>query len=264
MENNILIIVEGAKTESAFFKKLLGVFNQKFEIYCFGTNIYALYKKMKDIGFNGDLKAVLIELHPDQRELLSKRFAYTYLVFDCDVHHPKKDDSRCIEKIIADNFSKLIEMADYFVDETDPSVGKLYINYPMMESYRDCDIFFDKNYKSSMVAFHNIISYKSDVGKRRLSSIHVDSYTEKQFSLLVLQNIYKLNLILAGKWDKPNYEEYLKQSNTKRILLAEQDIAKKLEALSVINTSLFIISDFFGNRDGFYDKLTIKKNNFSK
>lgn len=127
MESNILIIVEGARTEPAFFNRLLGVFDQNFEIYCFGTNIYTLYKRMKEIEFNGDLKSVLIELHPEQRELLSKKFAYTYLVFDCDVHHPKKEDIRCIEEIIADNFSKLREMAEYFVDETDPSVGSFIL-----------------------------------------------------------------------------------------------------------------------------------------
>ena len=212
---------------------------------------------MKEIDFNGDLKSVLIELHPEQRELLSKKFAYTYLVFDCDVHHPKKEDIRCIEEIIADNFSKLREMAEYFVDETDPSVGKLYINYPMMESYRDCDDFFDENYKSTMVSLPAILSYKKDVGKRKLSRVRVDSYTEKQFSLLVLQNIYKLNVILTDTWSKLSYEEYLIQSSAKRILLAEQDIAKRSKMLSVINTSIFILSDYFGNRDGFYDKLKI-------
>lgn len=257
MESNILIIVEGARTEPAFFNRLLGVFDQNFEIYCLGTNIYTLYKRMKEIEFNGDLKSVLIELHPEQRELLSKKFAYTYLVFDCDVHHPKKEDIRCIEEIIADNFSKLREMAEYFVDETDPSVGKLYINYPMMESYRDCDDFFDENYKSTMVSLPAILSYKKDVGKRKLSRVRVDSYTEKQFSLLVLQNIYKLNVILTDTWSKLSYEEYLIQSSAKRILLAEQDIAKRSKMLSVINTSIFILSDYFGNRDGCYDKLKI-------
>lgn len=257
MESNILIIVEGEKTEPAFFNRLMSEFDQNFEIYCMGTNIYTLYKKMKEIEFNGDLKSILIELHPNQRAVLSKKFAYTYLVFDCDVHHSKKQDLRCIEEIIADNFPKLIEMAEYFVDETDPSVGKLYINYPMMESYRDCDNFFDENYQSTMVALPAILSYKKDVGKRKLSCVRIDSYTEKQFSSLVLQNIFKLNTIITGVWNKPSYEEYLLQSNTKRILLAEQAIAKRLEALSVINTSLFIISDYFGNRDGFYDKLII-------
>lgn len=257
MESNILIVVEGAKTEPAFFKRLLHIFGLNFQIYCLGTNIYTLYRRMKEIEFNGDLKSVLIELHPDQRELLSKKFAYTYLVFDCDVHHPKKNDCRCIEEIISDNFTKLKELVEYFVDETDPTVGKLYINYPMMESYRDCDYFFDEKYKSTMVSLPAILSYKKDVGKRKLSRVRVDSYTEKQFSLLVLQNIYKLNVILTDTWSKLSYEEYLIQSSAKRILLAEQDIAKRSKMLSVINTSIFILSDYFGNRDGFYDKLKI-------
>ncbi len=43
-------------------------------------------------------------------------------------------------------------MVNYFVDETDPSIGKLYINYPMMESYRDCDTFFEEDYLLSQKA----------------------------------------------------------------------------------------------------------------
>lgn len=30
-------------------------------------NIYSLYKKLKEIDFNGDLKDMLIEMHPDKK-----------------------------------------------------------------------------------------------------------------------------------------------------------------------------------------------------
>ena len=73
MESNILIIVEGARTEPAFFNRLLGVFDQNFEIYCFGTNIYTLYKRMKEIEFNGDLKSVLIELQSGAKGVIVKK-----------------------------------------------------------------------------------------------------------------------------------------------------------------------------------------------
>ena len=43
MESNILIIVEGLKTEPNFFKRLSDVFGLKFDIYCLETNIYSLY-----------------------------------------------------------------------------------------------------------------------------------------------------------------------------------------------------------------------------
>lgn len=258
MESNILIIVEGAKTEPQFFNQLSKVFNQKFEIYYLGTNIYTLYKRMKEIDFNGDLKSILIEIHPEKREMLSKKFAYTYLIFDCDVHHPKKDDKRSLDSIVMENFNKLSEMSEYFVDETDPSIGKLYINYPMMESFRDCDEFFDEQYSSASVAITELSTYKSRVAKRKICSIHVDQYTRSQFTLLILQNIYKLNKILFNLWDKFSYEEYQNYSNTKTILLKERELVEKNKTLSVINTSLFIITDFYGNRNGFYDSLKIE------
>lgn len=138
MESNILIIVEGSKTEPNFFNRLSNVFGLKFDIYCLETNIYSLYKKMKEINFNGDIKDILSEIHPDKKEMLSKKFAYTYLIFDCDAHHSRKNESRTQEEIVLDNLAKLSEMAKYFVDETDPSIGKLYINYPTKKVHT-CD-----------------------------------------------------------------------------------------------------------------------------
>ena len=70
MESNILIIVEGSKTEPNLFNRLSDVFGLKFDIYCLETNIYSLYKKMKEIDFNGDIKDVLSEIHPNKKEML--------------------------------------------------------------------------------------------------------------------------------------------------------------------------------------------------
>ena len=257
MEINILIVVEGNKTEAKFFNSLSKAFNQKFDIYCLGTNIYSLYKRMKEIDFNGDLKDVLAEIHPDQKDILSKKFAYIYLIFDCDAHHPKKNDVRRIDKIVLENIQKLREMAEYFVDETDPTIGKLYINYPMMESYRDCDEFFEDKYSNAIVALTELSNYKSYVANRRICRIHIDQYTKKQFVLLILQNIYKLNKIHNDSWGKLNYEEYRKYSGTNKILSRQQELIERTDSISVINTSLFMITDFYGNKKGFYDSLSL-------
>lgn len=257
MEVNILIIVEGSKTEPNFFNRLSDVFGLKFDIYCLETNIYSLYKKMKEIDFNGDIKDVLSEIHQDKKEMLSKKFAYTYLIFDCDAHHSRKNESRTQEEIVLDNLAKLSEMAKYFVDETDPSIGKLYINYPMMESYRDCDTFFEEDYASAKVSIEELSTYKNRVAKKKLSSIHVDKYTKEQFSSLILQNLYKLNIIHHKIWGKPNYDTYLKCSDSECILSEEKNLIVNEKFLSVINTSLFMITDFYGNRNGFYDGLKL-------
>ncbi len=95
-------------------------------------------------------------------------------------------------------------MTDYFVDETDPTVGKLYVNYPMMESYRDCDDFFDPGYAERKVALEDMSSCKSLVATRKLCRVHAKSFTRNQFSLLILQNLYKLNKIHHESWRVPS------------------------------------------------------------
>ena len=258
MEKNVLFVVEGARVESGFFKRLAGEFSLNFDIYCLGANIYSLYKKMKEMEFLGNLKDVLADIHPEQKEILSKSFTYTYLIFDCDAHHAKKEETRAIQDIIADNFVQLEEMAAYFTDETDPTIGKLYINYPMMESFRDCDDFFDNNYENAVVKIDEINDYKQIVAGRKLCKAHVDKFTKVNFEALILQNIFKLNKISMGDWVKPNYTDYREESQADKILKKEKALADSHNILSVLNTSFFMIVDYFGNKNGFYDALVLK------
>ena len=134
-----------------------------------------------------------------------------------------------------------------------------YINYPMMESYRDCDDYFENEYASAIVSILKLSSYKNYVAKKKLCSKHIDKYTKEQFSLLILQNLYKLNLIFGQKWNKPNYKEYSSYSDSANILSEERKLATKDKILYVINTSLFMITDYFGNRNGFYEGLNLQK-----
>lgn len=210
---------------------------------------------MKEIDFNGDIKSILAKIHPEQKDLLSLKFAYTYLIFDCDAHHPKAQEKRSQQEIVLENLTKLKEMTNYFVDETDPTVGKLCVNYPMMESYRDCDDFFDPNYAKRSVTLEDMPSYKSIVSSRKLCSIHVKSFTERQFSLLTLQNLCKLNKIHHGNWRVPPYSFYLEDSSQAKILAHQRNLVEEKGRMSVLNTSLFFAADYFGNRDGFHDRL---------
>ena len=255
MPANILIVVEGQKTEPIFFKRIAEVFHLDFNIYCLRTNIYTLYTRMKAYDFSADIKDILAELHPDERENLSKKFAYTYLIFDCDAHHPKKHDKRKTIDVLHDNFDRLEKMADYFVDETDPAIGKLYINYPMMESFRDCDSFFDAHYQLAEVRIEDVSIYKQIVGSKKLCRLHVDKFERKHFDSLILQNLHKLSMIHSNRWIKPDYKSYLRISDSKMLLSKEQELIQSKNVISVINTSLFLIVDYFGNKNSFYDEL---------
>ena len=260
MEGNILVIVEGEKTETRFFERLAEVFGLKFNIYCFATNIYTLYKKMKDVDFNANIKDILLEKEKDSKniEILSKKFAYTYLVFDCDLHHTNKGERRSHKETMIENMKELSEMAKYFVDETDPSIGKLCINYPMMESYRDSNDFFEEEYAKRTAKIDKIKNYKNIVSTRKICKCHINKMTNEQFSLLILQNLFKLNFILKDKWEKHEYSIYLHELDSLRILNKQNELVTKFDFLSVLNSSLFLIVDYFGNRNGFYEKLEYK------
>ena len=53
-----LIVVEGGRLEPRFFNRLKDIFGLNLDIYCLEYNIYLLYKKMKEMGFNSNLKDV--------------------------------------------------------------------------------------------------------------------------------------------------------------------------------------------------------------
>ena len=68
-----------------------------------------------------------------------------------------------------------------------------------------------------------------------------------------------MNYINSNKWEMPSYERYLKDSNTLNLLLKEKEIINDKKYISVLNTSLFLVVDYFGDRDGFYSKLLNEK-----
>lgn len=127
MTKQILIIAEGARAEKNFLNSMKAAFQFDHTFCCLRGNIYLLYKRMKKAEFNADVKSIFLELHPEYGEKLQGRFAYTYLIFDMDPHNRERDDERTIDEVVKDNCIALREMADYFVDETDPTIGKLYV-----------------------------------------------------------------------------------------------------------------------------------------
>lgn len=261
-KTKIILIVEGKKTEPMVFSRLAEVFDLDCEIHCFATNIYDLYRRMKAYDFAADIRDVLKEKHQDQKGILSLDFAYTYLIFDCDLHHSKKGEKRNAKDIALDNLDVLQEMASYFTNETDPSIGKLYINYPMMESFRDADDFFDPSYESRCVSLPKIPQYKNEVANRKLCRLHPDHFEKWHFEGLILQNLQKWHKICHQTWEKPEYSKYLQDPSFLALLGKQKRSIEEEEILWVINTSLFLVLDYFGNKNGFYDSLSLSKEPF--
>ena len=276
-KTNILFIVEGERLEPEVINRMAEVYGLRCDISSVCTNIHILYHQLKQDDGYSDVIPVLREilrsrlaslekLSPSseqkhkisrtQEDLakLERSFASVYLVFDSELQHRSNDTLAPLD-VIEKNFAKLKEMLEFFDNETDQ--GKLYVNYPMMESYRDCDNFFDEGYRDRLVSLDILFGrtpakgYKSLVASRKLANIRNRHISQEQFNRLTCMNVFKLNWMKHHLWQKPNYDEFLKISRQENILELEHYSCRSLNAVAVLNTLLFFIIDYKG-RD-FYD-----------
>ena len=273
---NILFIVEGKKLEPEIIERMIHVYGLKCVITSVCTNIHAIYQTLKkDDGFSDIipvLKEFFIEeieklesgvLKKGQRDQLDQaktdlkklngKFAYRYLVFDSELQHGEFDASVSREEQIEKNCNELKDMLEFFNNESDQ--GKLYVNYPMMESYRDCDAFFDEGYKDRMVALDVLFAgkYKEQVGKRKLSNVRTEKIGKEDFDQLIRMNVFKLNRISTENWMRMKYDDFIVHSDQQSILSAEQNFMAKENAIAILNTLLFFTLDYYG-RD-FYNTM---------
>ncbi|MBR5549399.1 MAG: hypothetical protein IKU71_06685 [Kiritimatiellae bacterium] len=246
-----LLIVEGARLEPRFFSRLADVLNMRVEIVPFCANIYQLYRKLEEYGFNYDVKQALLEQNPtdEARVVLSRKYAYTYLIFDCDAQDRGKmlnGVKNCeLDEIVMSNYGLLKKMVAYFTDETDPDRGKLYVNYPMMESFRDADDFFDESYEQRMVDFANLDNYKEIVGIRKLAIRHIDNFSKDDICSLLHMNLCKLLYMVQNDWRLPDINQYMRIDVQNDVLAVQCGLGCK-SLMHVINTSIFLPIDYFG------------------
>lgn len=136
-----LVIVEGKEEKEKFLKTLFQSFPEmkitSNDIYVFETNIYNMYDSIcneygenwLEEGIDVDIAFVVSKVKNLEKTLFSRFFINIFLVFDYEMQDPNFSSS-LIEKINC-----------YFNDATNH--GKLYINYPMLESYQDITNEFD-------------------------------------------------------------------------------------------------------------------------
>lgn len=127
-----LLVVEGDHEKN----ELLGLIFRCFpeldiemeNVWVYSTNIYMLYENIEDEYGTGwidddiDLPFVVSRKQGKAPYCYKQDFTNIFLIFDYERHDIKFSETR------------ILEMQDYFTDAAD--MGKLYINYPMIESYQ--------------------------------------------------------------------------------------------------------------------------------
>jgi hypothetical protein len=126
----ILFVFEGDDREPNIYKTLERLYLPKDNIICsFGNNIYDLYNKVMELDGDADILSLLTErLHKIGDTSLDgirrSDISETFLFFDYDFHNSQLP----LEEINR----RVCTMLKLFDEETEN--GKLYINYPMIES----------------------------------------------------------------------------------------------------------------------------------
>lgn len=240
----IALIYEGEKTE----KQLVRNLNQNFftsvsEIvpimFPAGENIYMLWKQLKEDNFETDLIEILREYNKEARAILKdyqrKDFMEIYLFFDYDGH--QKNLKNLEEADVIE------EMLETFNEETE--FGKLYINYPMVESLRD-NLPPDKEacFRRCTVDISDIGAYKTTVHEMK-NYQDFRKLTKNDWSDLCINSLRKLNCILKDSYQLPNRTEFLSEMGQSRLYARQKEKNISQGKVAVINSCPLFILEYF-------------------
>lgn len=139
-----LLIVEGNHEKNKLFWLIFKCFPEVSidmdNVWIYGTNIYMLYEDIvEEYGLDWakneddiDLPFVISKKQHSNMLRYKEDFTNIIMVFDYERHDTNFSES------------KILEMQKCFVDAAD--MGKLYINYPMIESYQHLRMLPDRDY----------------------------------------------------------------------------------------------------------------------
>lgn len=233
---NILFIFEGEVDEVALFKQIERVYfhnyGLKFEIYTYKTSIYELYDELCINDEYIDIISILLSKENDQEMItkLSQKFTDIYLIFDYDPHYHKFDKE------------KIVKMLTLFNDSMEN--GKLYINYPMIQSYKHLMSVPDFNYRTYYVNLCDCHEYKAYINDISFNC-NVQKYDLKIMNEVIKHNIRKCNYLLNYKFEDVGYNEYVDFSMNEILNIQNKNL--NIERIFILNTSVFFAIDYTGN-----------------
>jgi hypothetical protein len=255
----ILFVFEGENREPELFATIQKMFfprdNERIT-YSFGNNIYELYNELSKLDDAGDLVSLLQERCSGQADnpfegLNSSDFSEIYLFFDYDFQNKNLE--------LTEINRQLKEMLSKFNDETE--YGKLYINYPMIESIRYTKELPDANYYEYVISRADCSSFKKLAADfsaySSLDFILIDSrkdvseLSEKKLKSLrdnwehlKKQNVNKANYICHGKNEAPNKKEEVSQEQIFESQL-QKHVNKEQSEVAILNAFPMFLYEYF-------------------
>ncbi len=253
----MLFIVEGEKAEKNFLKYLIKkhIHELDYECYVFGTCIYSLYEQLE-----GDLdRDILLTLKEIERDKMNKNnfnkyseldtlskldFTDIFLIFDFDPHTNKF------------NANKILEMQSFFSDSTD--IGKLYTNYPMIESYKHLIKFPDDEFYNRYVTLDDLKvknKYKKEVNKVSCCTNYAE-YEKDTVLNIISHHMNKAYYLIYDKKENVSTKEIYDKIDFIKVLEYQINLLESEMQVSILNTNIFFIVDF--NPNTFFNNYYLK------
>lgn len=232
-KRKILLLVEGAKTDVALMERLLSVYqiDFKYEIVSYCTNIYTLYHEMFEENDPADIDLLQLlksrEPNSSKKALFDEFYSDILLIFDLD----PQDRGFTPENIRG--------MANYFVESSD--MGKLYINYPMVEAFYHMASIPDPNFNFYYATLDELIGgeYKARVNRENRNHDYRKFATGKdECNIVIGQNISKAWCLVGNE---PGDHLLPAQSE---ILAAQLTCIQSDRRVAVLSTCAFFIPEY--------------------
>lgn len=216
--NQTLLIVEGNHEKNELFWLIFKSFPEINididNVWIYGTNIYVLYEDIvKEYGSDWaeeemdiDLPFVISKKQTPENLKYKNDFTNIILVFDYE-----RQDTYFSQ-------NKVFEMQKSFSDATD--MGKLYINYPMIESYQHLKSIPDPDYaeRKIPVSLQPGSKYKALVGKESIIEKviefphRIDDLMKERFEITDIQIRQECCEKILSFSDEENIEEQLQKA----------------------------------------------------
>lgn len=232
-KKNILLVCEGYSEEELLkniFKSYpidvsYETYNYQTNIHLFANYLFNNYLNEEDITID-DLDIIQVLKEYRYEKVLEYKYTDILFVFDFDPHNPRF------------RIKTLEKMMSIFSESTNQ--GKLYLNYPMVESVIDFIELPEQDYnqKFCCVSELKFNQYKNKVKKNTVFN-SFEMIDNKSLPIILEQTQSKMKFLTKGNTD--NYQLLLEVENA--LLENEQKI-------SIINSSLLFLKDY--NKETFY------------
>lgn len=251
VNRKILVIVEGARKELKLINRLKELFlPQEITITSYGTSLYQLYDKLEEYcEFNFEDLDVLLALKSHENDekkkaIFDEKYTDVLLIFDFDPQDNGFD------------VAKITKLMNYFNDSTEN--GKLYINYPMVESFYHLkkvkEIQVDESFVNSKF---NLKELQDHLYKSRAVSegtdLDIARMPKNMVENIMCQQACKANYVLEEIYEV--LDDY-SQEKMLMILDKQNNLLIETREAYVLNTCSFFVLEFYPSNVDFLNNIT--------